>query len=297
MNYRHVYMLIIEHAKSEMKLGLRPLTQSQKSKFENQYFEFHHVLPKSLYPKWSKRKSNLVALTAREHFFCHQLLTKIFPSAQMYAALVVCYNKTGNRSSKEYARARQNLSESLIGRKLPQDWKDNVVKAIKNRPQEVWDKIHESNRGRKLTNEQKEKISKANIGKHNFHHTAETKDRIRIAMSNRVVSDETKIKDSITAKEQYLSDKDKYDKIFEQGRKRGLEVSHKNRKGKHWWNNGEKNVISDDCPGNGWVKGQLQKSASKGKRWFTNGIKNILSIECPDGYSLGFTRKKGVLPS
>ena len=46
MNYRHVYMLIVEHAKSEMEKGLRPKTKYQKSSFPEQYFEFHHILPK-----------------------------------------------------------------------------------------------------------------------------------------------------------------------------------------------------------------------------------------------------------
>lgn len=91
MNYRHVYMLIIEHAKKEAKLGLRPRNQQQKKNFPNQYFEVHHILPKSLFPLWVKRKSNIVPLTAREHFFCHQLLTKIYPTMSMvYALFLLC---------------------------------------------------------------------------------------------------------------------------------------------------------------------------------------------------------------
>ena len=56
MNYRHVYMLIIERAMKEAKLRLRPRNQRQKKNFPNQYFEFHHILPKSLFPLWVKRK-------------------------------------------------------------------------------------------------------------------------------------------------------------------------------------------------------------------------------------------------
>lgn len=62
-------MLIIEHAKSEMEKGLRPKTKREKLKaFKEMPFEFHHIL-KSIFPKWSKRGTNLVALTSREHFF------------------------------------------------------------------------------------------------------------------------------------------------------------------------------------------------------------------------------------
>lgn len=71
MNYRHIYMLIIERAKSEEKLGIR-------KRGNGEYYERHHILPKSMFPLWKTRKFNLVLLTAREHFFCHQLLTKIY---------------------------------------------------------------------------------------------------------------------------------------------------------------------------------------------------------------------------
>ena len=80
MNYRKVYMRIISHAKSEQLQGLR-------KKGNGNYYEAHHILPRSLFPNWIKRKSNIVLLTAREHFFCHQLLTKIFPSKQIAYAL------------------------------------------------------------------------------------------------------------------------------------------------------------------------------------------------------------------
>ena len=118
MNYRHVYMLIIEHAKSEQKLGLRPKNLGRKDKKNfTTYFELHHILPKSLFPLWFKRKSNVVPLTAREHFFCHQLLTKIYPCKQMiYALHMLCIDKQNNYcniGSKEYERIRINFSQAL----------------------------------------------------------------------------------------------------------------------------------------------------------------------------------------
>ena len=60
--------------------------KSQNRKRGEHYYESHHILPKSLYPLWSNNKHNLVLLTAREHFVCHLLLTKIFPSYQMNLA-------------------------------------------------------------------------------------------------------------------------------------------------------------------------------------------------------------------
>ena len=110
MNYRHIYMAIISHAQSEQSLGLRPKSKSEKrtSKFKDLYFEFHHVLPKSLFPKWEHRQSNVVALTAREHFFCHQLLHKIYPGYQMAGALWRLSNDKNHKlTSREYARIKE----------------------------------------------------------------------------------------------------------------------------------------------------------------------------------------------
>lgn len=106
MNYKHIYMLIVEHAKSEQKLGLR-------KKGNGNYYEKHHILPKSLFPLWTKRKSNLVLLTAREHFFCHQLLTKIYPTSQMTYALHVFVSRPNadyKITSREYEKIKKDHS-------------------------------------------------------------------------------------------------------------------------------------------------------------------------------------------
>lgn len=117
MNYRHVYMRIIAHAKLEMKEGKRPSKGSEKKDFPDQYFEFHHIFPKSLFPQYENFKQNLVALTAREHFFCHELLTKIWPSWQMNCALFLMVScKEGKMSSKQYEILRRNYSKIVSQR-------------------------------------------------------------------------------------------------------------------------------------------------------------------------------------
>lgn len=115
MNYRHVYMLIIEHAKKEVELGLRPKNRYFKKNFSNQYFEFHHILPKSLFSLWSKRKSNIIPLTAREHFFCHQLLTKIYNTSEMRSALylLVNINKHNKLTSKQYEKLKIERTKDI----------------------------------------------------------------------------------------------------------------------------------------------------------------------------------------
>ena len=136
MNYRHIYMLIIEHAKSEQKLGIRV-------KGNGNYYEKHHILPKSIFPLWKKRKENLVLLTAREHFFCHQLLTKIFPSNEMITALFFLCNDNQNNtktSSNEYAKIREQhyYAQKNLWEEKSEEFKKQFRKDASIRMKNIW---------------------------------------------------------------------------------------------------------------------------------------------------------------
>lgn len=67
MNYLKIYNQIIEKRKYKIPEG---------------YIEKHHIIPRSL--GGTNRISNLVRLTAREHFICHLLLVKIYEK-ELYA--------------------------------------------------------------------------------------------------------------------------------------------------------------------------------------------------------------------
>ena len=74
------------------------------------YTEKHHILPKSLYPEYSKNKDNIVRLTGREHFICHWLLTKIINDTKIiYAFQMMLPNKTGKRYLPKSATVYENL--------------------------------------------------------------------------------------------------------------------------------------------------------------------------------------------
>lgn len=127
MNYRHVYMCIIAHAKSEQKLGNRPKSKYLKKHFSEAY-EFHHILPRSIFPNWVKRKDNIVPLTPREHFFCHQLLTKIYPGSNMACALFRLSHISGRKiSSTEYDAIKNEMvkEKRLHINKELSDWTKN----------------------------------------------------------------------------------------------------------------------------------------------------------------------------
>lgn len=105
MNYRKIYVCIIKNAILE-----------NRKKHDGVYYERHHILPKSIFPLWKNKKSNTVLLTAREHFFCHQLLMKIYPGHSMAFALkrmMESKNKNYKISSKEYQRTKENIKPYL----------------------------------------------------------------------------------------------------------------------------------------------------------------------------------------
>jgi hypothetical protein len=93
------------------------------------YKERHHIIPKSL--GGNNDRSNIVDLTAREHFICHLLLTKMTSGnnkkKMSYALWLMCNLKNQNQSerysisSKLYDLIRNNhshtVSESFKGKK------------------------------------------------------------------------------------------------------------------------------------------------------------------------------------
>lgn len=54
------------------------------------YFEIHHIIPRSL--SGDNSKNNLVRLTAREHFICHYLLTKMIFEKQDLLKMLYAFN-------------------------------------------------------------------------------------------------------------------------------------------------------------------------------------------------------------
>lgn len=131
----------------------RPITE---------YTEEHHILPKSL--GGDDSVSNIVKLTAREHFICHWLLTK-FTWGSDYGSMVYAlrmmrvtndstkqrYNtpvtaRVFERNKVEYANIS---SRRLLGENNPMYGKRHT--------EETKEKIRRANTGRKLTPEQRAK--------------------------------------------------------------------------------------------------------------------------------------------
>ena len=84
------------------------------------YTEKHHIVPRTL--GGANNKSNIVVLTAREHFVCHLLLTKMLTGTErqkmVYALHMLSNTKNSNQqtryipSSKLYEYERKIFSET-----------------------------------------------------------------------------------------------------------------------------------------------------------------------------------------
>ena len=188
MNYLKIYTNLIEINKQKLR-----------DKSGGKYYEEHHINPKCL--GGNDNKTNLVLLTAREHFLAHWLLVKLYPNNKklIYAFNAFCMNtNNGNRPVSmfyEYAKIRRSdilrnttewklkISETMkkkiwvkkdrISKRVfeyeLEKYLDNgyskgrIIKSRKSHSKETRKKIAISHKGKKATKEHKEKISKSSI--------------------------------------------------------------------------------------------------------------------------------------
>lgn len=85
MNYKEVYDNLVETALSK-----------KRSRKDGNYYESHHIIPKS--HGGDNSKENRVLLTPREHFICHRLLCKIYPECpkMKLAIYLMCQDNTNS---------------------------------------------------------------------------------------------------------------------------------------------------------------------------------------------------------
>lgn len=108
--YTDWYYSIIENAKKQ-----------ERKKSNKVYFEAHHIIPHSL--GGTKENENMVLLTAREHFICHILLTKMTSGKDRmrmtYAVYRLCPPKSKHYidrySSRIYERFRTTFAKNISG--------------------------------------------------------------------------------------------------------------------------------------------------------------------------------------
>lgn len=209
--YSLIYFAIIARAKTRGEI--------------QSYTEMHHIVPRSI--GGGDGEDNLVKLTAREHFVCHRLLTRMTTGdarhRMAYAAYMMMFgSRHHQREFKVTARTYEKLSEaaraatSALTKGKPKHTpksKARLAESARNQPRrlgkvvsaETRDKISKANKGRKHTDSTREKMSNAHRGRKKSHetrrkmsdywrgkerqpHTEETKKRISGSLQGRVAS-------------------------------------------------------------------------------------------------------------
>lgn len=212
-------MIFIDNKYTRWYLGIVSSAQSRAP--VQGYIERHHVIPRSF--GGTDSKSNIVVLTAKEHFICHLLLTKMVSGqlkskAQLALHKMCQISKNQNRyiaSAAIYQIVRKACSEATSGQ-------------------------NNSMFGRIRTKEEKRKIS-------------ESVKRINALRGKRVLTDEhkQKIASSRNGKKHSLETKEHLSKI-RKGR-----PGQDNNTGKKWFNNGTVSCLAKECP-EGYSPGRVK---------------------------------------
>jgi hypothetical protein len=197
------------------------IVDSARSRTISGYTETHHIIPKSL--GGTDANTNLVKLSAREHFICHWLLIKMCQqqshrNKMIYALYCMRQGSTKHQrynadiTSRVYAKLKGQIVVSLSTReKISQANKgktkskkyilymsnnmkgDNNHFYGKHHSIAVKEKISNSmkgrtpwNKGKRLTKEHIDKIVSASTGRKHTAHSEETKAKMRAAKKDYV---------------------------------------------------------------------------------------------------------------
>ena len=178
------------------------------------YVERHHIIPRCL--GGDNDKDNIATLTAREHFICHIILTKITEGREKYMMIHAAigmkrsrkYQKRyinsrlyetvrkefaqisslRNKGKKASAETRAKLSLAGKGRVFTQEHKDKISKALKGKPKGPMSDSEKLKRS--VANKGMVSPNKGNKGK--YKHSSEAKAKISENNRRRGISEETK---------------------------------------------------------------------------------------------------------
>lgn len=150
-------------------LWYNAITESAKTRVLDTYTERHHILPECL--GGTNEAENLVDLTAREHFICHWLLTKITADEDRYKMLnalrMMRAEKKGQKryKTKITARVYAHLKEEYAQLQSIKHTGEGNGFYGKHHTEEAKEAIRQKNLGNRITDEQRAKISAKQTGK------------------------------------------------------------------------------------------------------------------------------------
>ena len=128
------------------------ITDRARNRIIEDYTETHHIKPRSL--GGTDDVHNLVDLTAREHFICHWLLTKM-TTGENRAKMIYALN--GMKRSNKFAQRYETKITARVYERLKKEF--SVIHSATMKGRKPW------NVGIPITEEQREKNRKSATGK------------------------------------------------------------------------------------------------------------------------------------
>jgi hypothetical protein len=123
--------------------GILRLLKNAGERTKIGYVEKHHIIPRCM--NGANTKNNIVLLTAREHFICHVLLTKMTDGQSHYKLVSglhrMMYSGHKERRTKISARTFESCrrlyaktqSEKMKSIPRTEEWNNNIGKAVRGR--------------------------------------------------------------------------------------------------------------------------------------------------------------------
>ena len=106
------------------------INRAQNRKIEG-YVERHHIIPKSL--GGNNKKSNIVSLTAREHFICHWLLTKMTTGEfKMKMCMALVMMKASHKNHQRYNTPLTSRVYLFIKEQAVEGFRNGTKKRVDN---------------------------------------------------------------------------------------------------------------------------------------------------------------------
>ena len=185
---------------NKYQIWYQNITDRARSRTLEGYVERHHVIPRSL--GGTDDTNNLVCLTAREHFVCHWLLTKIYTGEARYKMINAMYIM---RAEGPYQKRYESKITSRVYNTLREEYSKYISNLNKGRVQPLEENIKQkaAQTGRKrapFSDEWREKMSKSKQGENNNRYGAvvleSTRKKIGDKIRGRKQTDEEKARRS-----------------------------------------------------------------------------------------------------
>jgi len=171
---------------NKYQIWYQNITDRARSRILEGYVERHHVVPRSL--GGSDDPGNLVSLTAREHFVCHWLLTKIYTGEARHKMINAMYIM---RAEGPYQKRYESKITSRVYNTLREEYSKYISNLNKGRVQPPEENIKQkaAQTGRiraPFSDEWRANMSKSKQGENNNRYGAVLLDSTRKKIGDKI---------------------------------------------------------------------------------------------------------------